>query len=166
MEPDPGPEMDTESAERLRRVVHRLARYLNADATAEGLTPSQASVLGLVVGHGSLTLAEIVNAEGLNPTMLSRVVTKLNDMGLVTREPSSDDQRVVNVSATRAGGELHQRLKRDRARSVAGLVARLDPALRARVIDDLPAYEALANLANSPRVGTFRATVRRSHETY
>lgn len=148
------PELDTESAERLRRVVNKLARYLNADATAEGLTPTQASVLGIVAGRGPIALAEIVDAEGLNPTMLSRVVTRLSEMGLVARETAANDQRVITVSATPSGRDLHQRLKDGRAASVARLASRLDPAMRQQVAESLPAFEALADLANSARVAT------------
>ena len=40
--------MDDETVIRLRRVVLRLARQLNAASVGEGLTPTQASVLGIV----------------------------------------------------------------------------------------------------------------------
>lgn len=142
-------EMNPESAERLRRVVNRLARYLNADATAEGLTPTQASVLGVVAGRGPIALADVVHAEGLNPTMASRVVSKLTALGLLTRDAPVGDQRFITVSATQRGRDLHRRLKQDRARSVARLVAQLDPTTRQQVEASLPAFEALADLANS-----------------
>ena len=38
--------MDADRVTRLRGVIGRLARQLNASSTGEGLTPSQASVLG------------------------------------------------------------------------------------------------------------------------
>ena len=46
--------MDDEDVIRLRRTIARLARHFNASSTGEGLTPSQASVLGLIVGAGTL----------------------------------------------------------------------------------------------------------------
>ena len=40
--------MEEDSVIRLRRAVLRLARQLNAASVGEGLTPTQASVLGIV----------------------------------------------------------------------------------------------------------------------
>jgi len=136
--------MDPDSAERLRRVISKLARYLNADATAEGLTPTQASVLGVVVACGPVGVADIVAVEGLNPTMLSRVLGKLEDMGVVVRTAARADLRAVSVAPTAQGRELHERLKRERADSVARLVAQLEPPLSRQLEECLPALERLA----------------------
>ena len=73
--------MDADEAVRLRRAIQRLARQFNTSATDEGLTPTQASVLGLVVGRGPVGLPELVRLEHINPTMLSRVVGKLDEDG-------------------------------------------------------------------------------------
>ena len=48
--------MDDDGVTRLRRVIARLARQLNSSATGQGLTPSQASVLALVVARGPVSL--------------------------------------------------------------------------------------------------------------
>ncbi len=48
--------MEEESVIRLRRVVLRLARQLNAASVGEGLTPTQASVLGIVTNRGRVQL--------------------------------------------------------------------------------------------------------------
>src|SRR5579863_5922375 len=75
--------MEEDSVIRLRRAVLRLARQLNAASVGEGLTPTQASVLGIVTHRGPLGLTELTEIEGLNPTMLSRVVGKLDSFGLI-----------------------------------------------------------------------------------
>jgi hypothetical protein len=51
--------MDDEGAIRLRRVIIKVARQLNASSTGEGLTPSQASVLGLIVARGPMSLPDL-----------------------------------------------------------------------------------------------------------
>src|SRR5580698_11259828 len=81
--------MEEESVIRLRRVVLRLARQLNAASVGEGLTPTQASVLGIVTNRGPLGLTDLTEIEGLNPTMLSRVVGKLDSFGLIRRDRKS-----------------------------------------------------------------------------
>ena len=53
---------DTETLSKLRGVISKLARELNATATDEGLTPTQASVLGLITFRGPLGLTELAYA--------------------------------------------------------------------------------------------------------
>ena len=77
--------MDDDAVIRLRRVVLRLARRLNTASGEEGLTPTQASVLGITATRGPLSLAELTELEGINPTMLSRVIGKLDSFGLINR---------------------------------------------------------------------------------
>src|SRR4051794_26476911 len=103
--------MDTDDVARLRGVIFRLARQLNATSTGEGLTPTQASVLGLVAFRGPLGLAELTELEGLNPTMLSRVVRKLDEDGLIRRLPDPSDLRAVRVEVTPEGALVHERVR-------------------------------------------------------
>src|ERR1700754_1657351 len=109
----------------LRQVVGKLARELNASAAHEGLTPSEASVLGLIVAHHEIRLAELAALEGLNPTMLSRVIRRLTSMGLVSRTTDPDDMRSAYVRSLRAGKVLHERIKQERIAIVAECVEEL-----------------------------------------
>src|SRR5258708_39822269 len=79
--------MDADGVTRLRGVIARLARQLNASSTSEGLTPSQAPVLGLVGFRGPLSLGELAVLEGLNPTLLSRDVGRLQQLAHIHRIP-------------------------------------------------------------------------------
>jgi Transcriptional regulators len=89
--------MDNDTVIRLRRVVLKLARQLNAASREEGLTPTQASVLGITTMRGPLSLAELTEIEGINPTMLSRVIGKLDEYGLLKRLRDPDDFRAARV---------------------------------------------------------------------
>ena len=95
--------MDTELVARLRAVIPRLARVLNDTSTGEDLTPTQYSVLALVRVRGPLGLTELTELEGLNPTMLSRIVKVLDERGLIRRMPDPGDLRAARVAATEAG---------------------------------------------------------------
>ena len=136
--------VDTEAAIRLRQVIARLARRLNASATSEGLTPTQASVLALISGRGPLTHSALAELEGLNPTMLSRVVGKLDEAGLIRRVPNPGDLRSVSVEITRKGRSANERIKAQRAAVVSACLQRLPAEQAATLIDALPALEALA----------------------
>jgi hypothetical protein len=75
--------MDDEGAIRLRRVIVKVARQLNASSTGAGRTPSQASVLGLIVARGTMSLPDVGHLEGINPTMPSRVLGRLVELRLI-----------------------------------------------------------------------------------
>jgi DNA-binding MarR family transcriptional regulator len=145
--------MEEESVIRLRRVVLRLARQLNAASVGEGLTPTQASVLGIVTNRGPLGLTELTEIEGLNPTMLSRVVGKLDSFGLIRRLRDPDDFRAARVEVTPEGKQTYQRIAAERAAIVSERVAGLPPEQEAALVAALPALENLAE--------DLRAAVRR-----
>jgi DNA-binding MarR family transcriptional regulator len=138
--------MDDDGAIRLRRVISKLARQLNTSSTGAGLTPSQASVLGLIVGHGPLSLAELGDLETLNPTMLSRVVSRLHAMDLIDRIPDPADLRSASVASTAAGRRIDQQIKARRAAAVSQCLEQLTAGQVSVLTEALPALEALAEV--------------------
>jgi DNA-binding MarR family transcriptional regulator len=135
---------DTETLSKLRGVVLKLARELNATATGEGLTPTQASVLGLIAFRGPLGLTDLAQLEGLNPTMLSRVVGRLTELGLIQRDPNPEDLRAIRVEATDTGRLLHERVKLLRSEAIGSCLDELPPESVRSIVDALPALEELA----------------------
>jgi DNA-binding MarR family transcriptional regulator len=145
--------MEADSVIRLRRVVLGLARRMNAASVGEGLTPSQASVLGIIVNRGPLGLAELTDIEGLNPTMLSRVVGKLDSFGLIRRLRDPDDFRAARVEVTPEGEKAWQRIAAQRAAIISECVAGLAAEQEAALVEALPALE---NLSESLRTAAQR----------
>lgn len=142
--------MDVELVARLRGVIGRLARQLNDTSTGEGLTPTQYSVLGLIRSRGPLGLAELTDLEGLNPTMLSRIVRKLDDNALIRRLPDPSDLRAVRVEITPAGDLVHERIRARRSSVLADWLDRLPPDTASTLLAAVPAMEALAEAVKSP----------------
>src|SRR6202011_2707908 len=118
---------DNDTVIRLRRVVLKLARQLNAASREEGLTPTQASVLGITTARGPLSLAELTDLEGINPTMLSRVIGKLDSFGLIKRLRDPDDFRAARVEVTPEGKQTYQRIAAERAALLSERLAGLPP---------------------------------------
>jgi len=142
--------MDAELVARLRGVIPRLARELNDTSTGEGLTPTQYSVLALVRVRGPLGLAELTDLEGLNPTMLSRIVKVLDERGLIRRLPDPSDLRAARLEATRAGEQVHDRVRAQRTQVLSECLGRLSPGTAETLLAAVPAMEALAE-AVKPR---------------
>lgn len=137
--------MDIEEVAQLRRAVGRLTRVLNAAATSEGLTPAQSSVLGLLSSRGPMALATVTELEQLNPTMVSRIVKKLVDRGLITRVQDDTDQRSARLEVTQSGRKVHDEIRKRRTELVSGCVDRLPPAHATALHRAIPALTALAD---------------------
>jgi DNA-binding MarR family transcriptional regulator len=142
--------MDAELVARLRGVIPRLARELNDTSTGEGLTPTQYSVLALVRNRGPLGLAELTELEGLNPTMLSRIIKVLDERGLIRRMPDPNDLRAARLEATPAGEQVNDRVRAQRTQVLSERLGRLPPETAETLLAAVPAMEALAEAVKPP----------------
>jgi DNA-binding MarR family transcriptional regulator len=135
--------LDADTAARLRAVVGKLSRRLNALARGSGLTPSQLSALGVIARMGPIRLSEVAEVENVNPTMLSRVVAALDEAGLVRRRTDPDDRRAGLLEVTASGRRTHDRLRAERGRVLTAGLEQLDPRELAALEAALPALESL-----------------------
>jgi DNA-binding MarR family transcriptional regulator len=142
--------MDAALMSRLRGVIPRLARQLNDTSTGEGLTPTQYSVLALVRIRGPLGHAELTELQGLNPTMLSRVVKVLDERGLIRRLPDPSDMRAARVAVTPEGEQAHDRVREQRTQVLAECMRSLPPQTAAALLAAVPALEQLAEALTPP----------------
>jgi DNA-binding MarR family transcriptional regulator len=133
-----------ESTVRLLSVIGRLGRMLRPMRSAGDLTPTQISVLATISREGPTPMALLAERESLNPTMLSRVIGKLADAGLIRRSTAPGDRRSALVAVTARGRALRERIHRERSATLASALAALSPAERDAIEDALPALEALA----------------------
>jgi DNA-binding MarR family transcriptional regulator len=136
--------IDAESVARLRATIGRLARQMRLSAAHAGLTPTQMSVLSSVAQEGPLRLAELQSIEAVNPTMLSRVVGKLEEAGLISRVVDPVDRRVITVAVTPEGRRTQERVRDQRNQLLTTLLHDLPPEQAAAVLAALPALEALS----------------------
>jgi DNA-binding MarR family transcriptional regulator len=113
---------DAELAARLRLAVTRLSRRLRHQAET-GISASQLSALATVDRSGPMTLGELAAAELVQPPSMTRIVSRLEEGGLVDRQACEQDRRVARVRVTTAGRQL---LQRSRTRKDAYLARRLE----------------------------------------
>jgi DNA-binding MarR family transcriptional regulator len=130
-------------ADRLRLSATRLARRLRQESGTD-LTPSQLAALASVERHGPLTLGSLAEVEQVAPPSVTKVVTKLEAAGLVTRTPGVADRRVAWVAVTPGGAKALARIRKRRSLWLATRLAALDEADRARLAAALDVLEELA----------------------
>ncbi|HZD72977.1 MAG TPA: MarR family transcriptional regulator [Actinomycetota bacterium] len=114
-------EVDRDLVESLRLAVGRLARRLRQQNEGE-ITASQFFALNSIAHYGPITLGKLASAERLRPPSVTRMVSFLEESGLVLRRPDPDDRRVCRVEITDLGRDL---LQRSRTRKDAYLATRL-----------------------------------------
>jgi DNA-binding MarR family transcriptional regulator len=108
-------------AVRLRLAIARTARRLRQEA-GEELSPSQAAALATIDRHGPLTPSELADREQVKRPTATRVIARLEELGLVDRARDPHDGRSSLVALTAAGRELVTRV---RARKDVYLARRL-----------------------------------------
>jgi DNA-binding MarR family transcriptional regulator len=113
---------DVELATRLRLALARSARRLRQEAGTD-LSPSLTAALATVERHGPLTPSELAARERVQRPTITRVVYRLEELGLVTRAADPADRRSALITVTPAGRAL---LAAARTRKDAFLSERLE----------------------------------------
>jgi DNA-binding MarR family transcriptional regulator len=136
-------EKERELAEHLRVALGRLNRSLRLTHVGNELSSSHREVLMAIARAGSLRLSELAREEGLNPTMLSRIVGKLEAAGMVTRTADPSDARVVHLSATPAGVALRETIRGERTDALLYALRSLSKEEKQALSTATPALEAI-----------------------
>jgi DNA-binding MarR family transcriptional regulator len=136
---------ESEPAPALRSLIGKISRRLRSTQAGAGLTPTQLSVLATVVRRGPIRPAQVSQIEGVNPTMLSRISAKLSRAGLVARRVDPSDGRAALLVATERGRRLQRRILAERNDALGQRFRALPAPQRQRLVDALPALEALAD---------------------
>jgi DNA-binding MarR family transcriptional regulator len=142
---------ENEVIDRLRTVFTRGQRQLRLTYTDETLSPTQLEVLAMIVRRGPLRLSEVATLQGLNPTMLSRIVAKLEVAHLVTRTTDATDGRVAHLAATEQGKALNEMIRRQRSAALAFALEQLSTSEQRTLSEALPVLESLVETLRVPQ---------------
>src|SRR4029453_12575315 len=84
-----------ELAKTLREAIQRLSRRVRQARPVGDLTFSQLPALTSLQLAGALTPRELADVERVQPPTMTKIVSKLEDRGLVVRTPHPTDRRQV-----------------------------------------------------------------------
>ncbi|MDA8302967.1 MAG: MarR family transcriptional regulator [Actinomycetota bacterium] len=141
--PSAGEPGATEAA-RLRIAVSKMSRRLGPTAAAGTLTPTEVDMLVVAARRGPARMSDFASFCGLNPTMVSRLVPKLEEAGLLHTRADPDDKRARRVEATKKAAKLLERVRSERSSALARLLEQLEEPERRAVFAAIPALEKLA----------------------
>jgi DNA-binding MarR family transcriptional regulator/GNAT superfamily N-acetyltransferase len=119
--------------------------YLNSDFSL-----AEARVLYELGSRQTPTASEIARDLGLDAGYLSRLLDGFAARGLITRKPSAADKRQVQLKLSARGRKAFQELDRSSDRQAAGLLERLHPPDRARLVESMENIEALLGEKTEP----------------
>ena len=101
-------------ATELRDGILRLSRRLRQVRSVGELTQSQLSALTSLELAGALTPRELAETERVAPPTMTRIVARLEELGIVQRVPHPTDGRQVILSATELGRQVFADYRRAR----------------------------------------------------
>ncbi|MCW8379739.1 MarR family winged helix-turn-helix transcriptional regulator [Streptomyces justiciae] len=135
------PELDTSVMEIFGRLKHAHALHdLAMERVYEGapLSPAESDVLVLLRHAGQPRVAgQLARQRGCSRAAISRIIIKLDQRGLITREPNPADRRAALIRITAEGSRLVDTLFPEQLALEAGLLARLDTRERQAVVNAL-----------------------------
>ncbi|MGU3502121.1 MarR family winged helix-turn-helix transcriptional regulator [Mycobacterium sp. C31M] len=135
---------------RLRIALGKTVRSLDRRTNSPEITRTELTVLGAIARFKRVPLGELAEYENLNPTMLSRILGKLQDRGLVTRETAGNDRRAAVAVITPEGRKAWEKQRKRRDDLVAELLTVLSEEDVQSLLDALAALEALADASRAP----------------
>jgi DNA-binding MarR family transcriptional regulator len=130
-------------ASAFRIAVMRLSRRLRSERSDETLGLSQLSALSTLMRNGPLSPTALAELERIQPPSMTRVITALEERGLVERAPHSSDRRQSVIAITETGRAI---VLEDRRRRTAWLARRfetLTPEEQQQLADVLPIIERI-----------------------
>jgi DNA-binding MarR family transcriptional regulator len=111
-----------------------------------GLSMTATATLSGIERLGPQRLTVLAAREGVTQPAMTQLISRLEESGLVRREASPEDGRVVLVVVTDEGRAVLARRRSVRADRMAAVVAQLSPEHRAALAGALPALDALASV--------------------
>lgn len=127
------------NAHRLLHLLNRVRHQRHTPAferlSSLNLSPSHMGVLGLLAPDRVLPMKSLADALRLTPPSVTALTRRLVQTGMVARQSHADDSRVVLLSLTEAGRQLHQQLYEEQLQRMEQLLAGLSPDEQALFLD-------------------------------
>jgi DNA-binding MarR family transcriptional regulator len=136
----------------------RILGLFRSLSPAGELSMTSAATLADIERLGPQRLTLLAVREGVTQPAMTQLISRLEEAGLVRREPSPEDGRVVLVAITDEGRATLTRRRAARRQRLAGIIAQLSPDHRAALAVALPALDALASIPRDDEPA--RATAR------
>jgi DNA-binding MarR family transcriptional regulator len=133
-----------ELAALLRPSLLRLTRLVRNQRVDMSVTLTQLSAMATLHKRGPMSAGELAAHERVQPPSMTKVLTSLEEHGLVRRAAHPTDRRQAIITLTQAGMDLLDSERRERDAWLTRRLAQLTAGERARLRDVIPVLDKLA----------------------
>jgi DNA-binding MarR family transcriptional regulator len=126
--------------------LERILGLFRSLSPTSGLSMTAAATLSGIERLGPQRLTVLAVREGVTQPAMTQLISRLEESGLVRREASPEDGRVVLVVITDEGRAVLARRRSVRSERMAAIIAQLSPEHHAALVGALPALDALASV--------------------
>ena len=148
------------------RTYTRFLGTLNNHYLSTEYSLAEGRVMYELATHPGVQAKEIAEALGLDPGYLSRILRRLERLGLIARATSEDDKRASNLTLTADGRAAVRTLNKRADTQAHAVLGKLSAAQRVRFEHALNTIEETISLPSSPTAGPSplpNAIVLRTH---
>jgi DNA-binding MarR family transcriptional regulator len=135
-----------ELAALLRPSLLRLTRIIRNQRVDISVSLTQLSAMSTLHKRGSMSAGELASCERVQPPSMTKVLSNLEDRGLVRRDAHPGDRRQAIIAITEAGIALLDSERRSRDTWLSLRLAQLTPDERALLRSVVPVLDKLAAL--------------------
>jgi len=128
----------------LRPALLRATRMIRNQRADMSVTLTLVSAMATLYKRGPMSAGELAGHECVQPPSMTKVLSHLEERGLVRREPHPTDRRQAIIAITDAGVDLLESERRSRDAWLTQQLARLTPDERALLRKVVPVLDKLA----------------------
>lgn len=111
----------------LHSVFGKLSRQMRDMDLPFGLTPERLNTLASIEAHGPISIKMLAAMEKVRSATMSKMISSLEEDGLVKRQADKTDKRGVLVSTTDKGRRLYLRANQHCLNQLGDALAKLEP---------------------------------------
>jgi DNA-binding MarR family transcriptional regulator len=130
-------------AKQLGLRIVRITQYLTRRMQQEVLTPSQVTVLTLLLDDRAWRLSDLASATGVRPPSMTELISRMERQGWLRKMDTVYDRRGVAVTITEEGRKHIHALNRRQVDLIAGRLALLSDEEKRIIEQALPVLDKL-----------------------
>ncbi|AFM39786.1 transcriptional regulator [Desulfosporosinus acidiphilus SJ4] len=111
----------------------------------KGMTVTQMMVMGILSKENTIKITDLSGKLSLSNSTVSGIVDRLENMGLVVRNRSEQDRRVVYVSVSPKFSEMHEHYHQLILKKIACTLSKASSDDQAKIIEGLELLKTMLN---------------------
>ncbi|MER7555450.1 MarR family transcriptional regulator [Nocardioides sp. NPDC126508] len=129
----------------LSLALERVVRMVREVSTAGDVSPTSATVLGVLARAGAQRVTDLARIAGVSQPAMTQLVNRLTQQGMLARVADDADRRAVLVEITDTGREVIEARRGQRAGVLDAALAKVSAEDRAAIAAALPAFDRLVD---------------------